>query len=109
MSLLYISQTCPGRCEELTPVVQCAIFGSGPWDERTCLNNVNGMQERGELYIGPVDDHGDLESLIVGDTRLCTFIDDDDCRASFVYGYDKGRTVVTAQVKKDCPSRWAGA
>ena len=27
------------------------------------------------------------EDYINEDERLCTFIDDDDCRATFVYGY----------------------
>ena len=27
------------------------------------------------------------EDYIIEDERLCTFIDDDECRATFVYGY----------------------
>ena len=37
------------------------------------------------------------EDYIIEDERLCTFIDDDECRATFVYGYHNstGRLQVT--------------
>lgn len=45
------------------------------------------------------------EDYIVDDERLCTFIDDDDCRATFVYGYHNatGQLQVWVQTLKECP------
>ena len=50
------------------------------------------------------------EDYIIGDERLCTFIDDDDCRATFVYGYHNitGQLLVWVQGNKDCPVLLAG-
>ena len=45
------------------------------------------------------------EDYIIDDERLCTFIDDDECRATFVYGYHNatGRLQVWVQTTKECP------
>ncbi len=45
------------------------------------------------------------EDLVQDDERLCTFIDDDECRVTFVYGYDNrtGDLFVFAQNTKECP------
>ena len=45
------------------------------------------------------------EDYIDVDERLCSFIDDDDCRATFVYGYHNltGQLQVWAQKTKECP------
>ena len=45
------------------------------------------------------------EEYLVNDHRLCTFIDDDDCRATFVYGYHNatGNLQVWVQETKECP------
>ncbi len=45
------------------------------------------------------------EDYLVNDERLCTFIDDDECRATFVYGYhnETGTLLVYAQKTKECP------
>merc|ERR1719264_1420255 len=42
---------------------------------------------------------------VIEDERLCTFIDDDDCRATFVYGYHNstGALKVWVQTTKECP------
>ena len=50
------------------------------------------------------------EEYIIGDERLCTFIDDDDCRATFVHGYHNitGQLLVWVQGNKDCPVQLAG-
>ncbi len=36
---------------------------------------------------------------------MCSFVDDDDCRATFVYGYhnETGRLMVWVQKTKECP------
>jgi len=45
------------------------------------------------------------EEYIINDERLCSFIDDDDCRATFVYGYNytNGVLQVWVQNTKECP------
>ena len=84
--------TCPGKCEELKACVQCQAFGSGEL--------VAGGQLESGVYTSCTDqDTGEekcpfnvemvakAEDQVKGDERTCTFIDDDDCRFTFVYGY----------------------
>ena len=40
-----------------------------------------------------------LQEYIVNDERLCSFIDDDDCRATFVYGYNYTNGVLQVWVQ----------
>lgn len=46
-------------------------------------------------------------SILVDETNdenLCTYIDEDDCRYTFVYTYDeKGKILVRAEKERDCP------
>merc|ERR1712088_579286 len=72
--------TCPGKCEELKSCVQCQVFQSG------------------ELMRTD-------EDMVNADERTCTFIDDDDCRFTFVYGYknETGELQVWVQETKECP------
>ena len=39
------------------------------------------------------------EEYIINDERLCSFIDDDDCRATFVYGYNYTNGVLQVWVQ----------
>merc|ERR1712001_164849 len=45
------------------------------------------------------------EDMVNADERTCTFIDDDDCRFTFVYGYknETGELQVWVQETKECP------
>jgi len=45
------------------------------------------------------------EEFVHEDERLCTEIDDDDCRFTFVYGYNNktGQLQVWVQKTKECP------
>ena len=45
------------------------------------------------------------EDYIIDDERLCTDIDDDQCRFHFVYGYNNqtGKLEVWVQQTKECP------
>ena len=45
------------------------------------------------------------EDYVLNDERLCSFIDDDDCRATFVYGYHNytGDLLIWVQETKECP------
>jgi len=93
--------TCPGKCEELQACVQCQQFQSGPLMDQT------------DEYGDPACNSCDFkvkavekaEEYIVNDERLCSFIDDDDCRATFVYGYNytNGVLQVWVQNTKECP------
>lgn len=93
--------TCPGKCEELQPCVQCLQFESGPYiDETDDVGNPLCM--KCNFKITEVEK---AEDYIIEDERLCTFIDDDECRATFVYGYHNstGRLQVWVQTTKECP------
>jgi len=102
--------TCPGKCEELKACVQCQAFGSGEL--------VAGGQLESGVYTSCTDqDTGEekcpfnvemvakAEDQVKGDERTCTFIDDDDCRFTFVYGYknETGELQVWVQETKECP------
>jgi protocadherin alpha len=45
------------------------------------------------------------EDYVIEDEKLCTFFDDDECQATFVYGYQNqtGKLVVWVQKTKECP------
>lgn len=84
--------TCPGRCEELKPCVQCQMFESGPLTKEECAECL--------FEAHPYDEVSERNK----DERLCTFTDDDDCRMYFVYGYDDNNQLeVRVQRTKDCP------
>jgi len=93
--------TCPGKCDELKACVQCKVFKSGELHEQKDEDGVN------------MCDHCTFEPIIVdkaeetvdNDERICTFIDDDDCRFRFVYGFHNttGELQVWVQETKECP------
>ncbi|CAG0881559.1 unnamed protein product [Darwinula stevensoni] len=85
--------TCPGRCEELKPCVQCKTFKSGELSEEEC----------DACPFVPVE--VDVAQEENPDERLCTFTDVDECRFYFVYGYsdDTNELIVRVQRTKDCP------
>merc|ERR1740123_621760 len=99
--------TCPGKCEELKSCVQCQVFQSG---ELTRVEDGEGgyicTDEAGE----PKCEFKSIvvpkaEDMVNADERTCTFIDDDDCRFTFVYGYknETGELQVWVQETKECP------
>ena len=97
--------TCPGKCDELAPCVQCKYFQSGPLHE---VRDEWGVEECSKC---PFDlDHGmevveKAEDFIHEDERLCTDLDEDGCRFTFVYGYNNktGQLEVWVQQTKECP------
>ena len=102
--ILYL-QTCPNKCEELQPCVQCKQFGSGPYMNEAA--EVDGGSYYPE-YDSVPKTKCDLctfepipveraEDYVVEDEKLCTFFDDDECQATFVYGYQNttGQLVVS--------------
>jgi len=97
--------TCPGKCDELAPCVQCKYFKSGPLMD---VVDEWGVEECSKC---PFDeDHGlvvveKAEDYIFEDERLCTDLDDDQCRFTYVYGYNNktGQLQVWVQATKECP------
>lgn len=95
--------TCPGKCEELQPCVQCLQFESGPLMDQTDKYGVP-LCDLCEFKDRIVEVEK-AEDYIIEDERLCSFIDDDECRATFVYGYQNatGKLQVWVQKTKECP------
>jgi len=95
--------TCPGKCEELQPCVQCLQFESGPLMDQTDKYGVP-LCDLCE-FKDRIIEVEKAEDYIVEDERLCSFIDDDECRATFVYGYQNatGKLQVWVQKTKECP------
>merc|ERR1719447_2120231 len=93
--------TCPGKCEELKACVQCQVFGSG---ELMGEKDEWGVSKCEMCPFEPIIVEK-AEDLVQNDERLCTFIDDDDCRFTFVYGYknETGQLLVWVQETKECP------
>ena len=80
--------TCPGKCEELKSCVQCQVFQSGELTRTEVDGGYICTDEAGE----PKCEFTSIvvpkaEDMVNADERTCTFIDDDDCRFTFVYGY----------------------
>ena len=84
--------TCKSQCETYKECVQCQIFQTGPLDEEQCSRCNIRTIETAEIDVKE------------GET-LCVFIDDDDCKFQFKYGYDDKDDIVyvIAQKTKDCP------
>jgi len=93
--------TCPGKCEELKACVQCQVFSSG---ELMGEKDEWGVDKCSMCPFKP-EIVEKAEDLVQNDERLCTFIDDDDCRFTFVYGYknETGELQVWVQETKECP------
>ena len=70
-------QTCPSKCAELTPCVQCQQFESGPLMDKTDPKTRMQMCELCPFKVIEVED---AEEYIREDERICTFMDDDECR-----------------------------
>lgn len=93
--------TCPGKCQELKACVQCKQFKSGELHDQ---KDEFGVYLCDKCPFEPIVVEK-AEEKVVDDERICTFIDDDDCRFTFVYGYrnDTGQLQVWVQETKECP------
>ncbi|XP_069973095.1 uncharacterized protein [Penaeus vannamei] len=86
--------TCRGSCLEYKSCVQCQAFGTGDLSEDEC------MQEC-KLFNSTMVQVAREE---IEEERLCTFFDENDCRFTFVYGYDDERDpVVRVKQTLECP------
>ncbi|ROT69643.1 integrin [Penaeus vannamei] len=86
--------TCRGSCLEYKSCVQCQAFGTGDLSEDEC------MQEC-KLFNSTMVQVAREETE---EERLCTFFDENDCRFTFVYGYDDERDpVVRVKQTLECP------
>jgi len=88
--------TCPSKCSQYIPCVQCQVFKSGK------LSTPERQDECKNCSFVPIE--VDVATAEEGTSdRQCFFYDDDDCRVTFVYGTDKGEFVVRVQKTKECP------
>ena len=81
--------TCPDKCEELKPCVQCQVFQSGELTRAEdgmgnyiCTDKTG--QPKCEFNSNVVPN---AEEMVRGNVKICTFFDDDSCRFTFVYGF----------------------
>jgi len=93
--------TCPGKCQELKACVQCKQFQSGELHD---VKDEFGVYECDKCPFTPIVVEK-VEDKIIDKEISCTFLDDDDCRFTFVYGYrnDTGELQVWVQETKECP------
>ncbi|KAG7207279.1 hypothetical protein KM043_008951 [Ampulex compressa] len=88
--------TCPSRCEELKPCVQCKMYGTGNYtDKDECDRNCKHFHIVG---VKSVMNEGD-------DDRVpCFGTDEDDCKYNFVYYYNETNILtILAQNERECP------
>ncbi|XP_064646617.1 integrin beta pat-3-like [Lineus longissimus] len=77
-------------CDIHTVCVQCTVFQTGPHDSDKCSQECTKIEIVSEL------DETD-------ETKICSFIDDDGCRAYFHHEYDPdGNLTIKAQRTKAC-------
>ncbi|XP_057381290.1 integrin beta-PS-like [Daphnia carinata] len=88
--------TCPSRCDEFTPCVQCKVFQTGPYsadNEAVCNSECTYSIET-------------QETVQVEETseRECSYENEKKCTVKFVYGFDSnGAILVRVQQEPICP------
>uniref|UniRef100_T1JH92 Integrin beta n=1 Tax=Strigamia maritima TaxID=126957 RepID=T1JH92_STRMM len=86
--------TCEGKCSFYRPCVQCKMFNSGEYDKEQCDAKCNIIPEE--------VDKAEVEKP---SEQVCVFKDVDDCKFTFVYGYDASNNpYIRVQRTKDCPT-----
>lgn len=84
---------CKGKCLPYKPCVQCQVFQTGELTPEECLDNCT--QFNSTVVDVLVQEEGE---------SLCTFLDENDCRFKFVYGYGPdNEPVVRVQELLECP------
>ncbi|KAI9549957.1 hypothetical protein GHT06_007613 [Daphnia sinensis] len=88
--------TCPSRCDEFTPCVQCKVFQTGPYsaDNEAACNS--------ECTYSIITQ----ETVQVEETseRECSYENEEKCTVKFVYGFDSnGARRVRVQKEPICP------
>jgi len=96
--------TCPGKCSELKPCVQCQQFKSGEYMDGKDDYDEDEVHKCDKCPFKPIP-VDTVDDKITDDQRLCANnVDDDDCRFTFAYGYTKeGELEVWVQKTKECP------
>ncbi|XP_046454931.1 integrin beta-PS-like [Daphnia pulex] len=88
--------TCPSRCDDFTPCVQCTVFKTGPYmanNEEAC--------KRECTYRITVEETVKVEE---SSERDCSYENEQKCTVKFVYGYDSnGARQVRVQQDPVCP------
>lgn len=88
--------TCPSKCAQYESCLQCQAFKTGE------LSKPGREEECAACPFVPID--VDVATPEEGtNEQPCWFIDDDDCRVTFVYGTIDGELRVRYQRTKECP------
>ncbi|XP_059178838.1 integrin beta-1-like [Physella acuta] len=83
--------SCPDKCQEYNPCVQCKAFNSGKKTEQECELCPREITKYDKLIERP-------------GVQLCQLKDDDECWVYYTYEYDKnGEVVIKVQNTKVCP------
>ncbi|KAG8323801.1 Integrin beta-1, partial [Homalodisca vitripennis] len=86
--------TCPNRCKEFKECVQCLVFKTGSITPEECIANCTF-----ELTVMDV-----VEDRENPDKIFCAYFDEDDCRFTYIYSYDKeDKIVIKAKKERECP------
>jgi len=85
--------TCPSRCSEFEPCVQCKVFNTGPYKDGRCDAEC--------AYSIVVEDTVEVEQA---SERDCSYENDQRCEVKFVYGFgSRGERRVRVQREPVCP------
>nr|ACY82398.1 integrin [Penaeus vannamei] len=88
--------TCKGKCIAYKACVQCQVFETGEFNIEECKANCTTFNST-PVPVAEVENEGE---------RLCTFFDENDCRFTFVYGYDENKEpIVRVQQTLECPPK----
>lgn len=88
--------TCKGKCIAYKACVQCQVFETGEFTPEECEANCT-LFNSTRVPVAEVEEEGE---------RHCTFFDENDCRFTFVYGYDENKEpVVRVQQTLECPPK----
>ncbi|RWS27736.1 integrin beta-PS-like protein, partial [Leptotrombidium deliense] len=92
--------TCPTRCDDLKPCVQCQVWQSGNYTKEQC-----------DMCIFKTVEVSEEDFEVKEDETHCVFIDDDGCKAEFAYRLEEDDVdekkikfiFAKAPREKDCP------
>ena len=95
--------TCNDKCEELKPCVQCQVFQSGKLTRTedgmgsyVCADQTGRAKCEFNSMVVPKP-----EDMVNANERICTFVDDDGCRSTFVYGFTDETGELRVRINSD--------
>ncbi|XP_066947764.1 integrin beta-PS isoform X1 [Macrobrachium rosenbergii] len=98
------------RCLDFKDCVQCRVYETGPLagDAEACAecSVLYGSIEKDRVVANYSVRVMDWVKVEAEGERICTFFDENDCRFTFVYGYDENKDpVVRVQQTLECPPK----